>query len=381
MKKKYSSDYFTPEQLSKLKHSTPYYLFDRQVMRDNYDDFKALLPGVDIHYAVKSNPHPEVIDALHQHGSGFEIASTHELEILQKKGVSANDILYSAPVKQLSSILRAYQDGIDRFAFDSSQELGKIAEAAPGSKVYLRVFVTEHGSRFSLSEKFGAKPTEAVTLMKEALTLGLQPYGLTFHIGSQATSKATWTYAIRTVCGVMDDLLECGVKIKMLDIGGGFPVQYTESVPTIEDITTTIKTAIIRYLPYKTQLVIEPGRALVATSAVLVSEIFSELKRGRYWWLFIDAGAYNSLFETLESQTSMEFNVYHSLLKFDKNKSRHYTITGPTCDSIDTIMKNVVLPSELKVGDRLYFKDVGAYSIALANSFNGFLPPKAYFIN
>lgn len=367
--------------LKTLRHGTPYYVFDRNTIRSNIDKFKELLPGINIHYAMKSNPHPEVIKTIHLYGSGFEIASSNELKQLVKLKVSPKDILYSAPVKSEQFIKEAYQYGVDRFAFDSLSELDKISRVAPKSKVYLRIFVSEHGSRFSLSEKFGAKLENALKLMMYAQKLGLEVFGLTFHIGSQAVSKSTWTYAIRTAANVMNLLLENNIRIKMLDIGGGFPIEYTEPAPSIDDICAVINKAIKTYIPYQVQLVIEPGRAIVATSAVLVSSIIARIKRGRNMWLFMDAGSYNSLFETLESQTSMRFEVGTCLENYDKSKITKYTLTGPTCDSIDTMMRDVRLPSQLTVGDKLYFKDVGAYSIALANSFNGFAPPEAHFIN
>lgn len=367
--------------LKTLEYKTPYYVFDRNSIRSNIDQFKKLIPDVKIHYAMKSNPHPEVLKTIHAHGSGFEIASSNELKQLKSIKVSPKDILYSAPVKSEQFIKEAYQYGVDRFAFDSKSELDKISRVAPGSRVYLRLFVSEHGSRFSLSEKFGAKPENALELMQYAQDLGLEVYGLTFHIGSQAVSKGTWTYAIRTAANVMNLLLENNIQIKMLDIGGGFPIEYTEPAPSIDEICTVINRALQHYLPYQIELVIEPGRAIVATSAVLVSSIIARIKRGRNMWLFMDAGSYNSLFETLESQTSMRFEVDTYLEDYDKSRVNKYTLTGPTCDSIDTMMKSVELPSQLKTGDKLYFKSVGAYSIALANSFNGFDPPEAYFIN
>ena len=382
MNQKHRDISLNTQYLDSLLYRTPYYVFDRDIIRTNIDEFRKLLPRVKIHYAMKSNPHPDVLKVVHEHGAGFEIASSNELKQLVRLKVPPEDILYSAPVKPEQFIKEAYDYGVDRFAFDSMSELEKIARVAPKSKVYLRIFVSEHGSRFSLSEKFGAKPENAVDLMKHAQKLGLEVFGITFHIGSQAVYKSTWTYAIRTAANVMKLLMQDNIKIKMLDIGGGFPIEYTEPTPSTEDVCSVISKAITNYLPYDVQLVIEPGRAIVATSAVLISSVIARIKRGRNMWLFMDAGAYNSLFETLESQTAMRFEVKTSdSKKYDKRKMTNYTITGPTCDSIDTMMKSVHLPSELEVGDRLYFQDVGAYSIALANSFNGFSPPRAYFIN
>lgn len=362
-----------------LNHETPFYIFDREIIRLNYQRFEKLIPGIKIHYAVKSNPLPEIAKTLNAVGSGFEVASPNELKMLLEQGVEPSRIICSAPVKSGKFIHYAHQVGIQSFAFDSKEELERITQSAPKSQVYLRLLVTEHGSRFSLSEKFGVSIDRAASYMAYAKELGLKPTGLTFHIGSQATSVYSWRYAIRTAAKAMNLLQEKGLKIKTLNLGGGFPVSYLEEEPSLEEIANSIKIACKKYLPYQVTLMAEPGRALVAESAVLVTTIFGRVKRGRETWLYTDAGAYNSLFESLESQTALEYPV--KAIGGAKGRLKNFVITGPTCDSIDVIRRKASLPAELHVGDRLMVLKAGAYTVALANSFNGFEPPKVYFIN
>lgn len=370
----------TNKYLKSLDYPTPFYVFDRDTIRYKYNEFKTLLPGVAVHYAVKSNPLEEVAEVLSKEGSGFEVASPNELKMLLKIGVEPGRIICSAPVKSGIFIHEAYVAGVNKFAFDSKEELERITQSAPNSYVYLRIKVTEHGSRFTLSEKFGAPWEKAVEYMNYARELKLKPYGITFHIGSQASSIYSWRYAIRTAGKAMMALKENGITIKMLDVGGGFPINYLENVPKISEVTKSIELAMDKYLPYKPQLIIEPGRALVAESAYLVTSVFSRIKRGSRNWLFTDAGAYNALFESLESQTSLEYPVEYLEEVKDGEKAK-FVITGPTCDSIDVVRREAILPKSTHVGDRLVFRNAGAYTIALANSFNGYVPPDIYFVN
>lgn len=369
----------TKDYLAKLSYKTPFYIFDREAIRLRYKEFSQWLPGAEVHYAVKSNPLAEVSNTLAEVGSGFEIASLNELKMLLKLNVDCKKIICSAPVKSGEFIHEAYSCGVRTFAFDSKEELERITQSAPGSRVYLRLQVTEHGSRFSLSEKFGVNWEKATSYMVYAKTLGLKPFGLTFHIGSQASSIYSWRYAIRTAGRAMDSLLEKGIKIEMLDLGGGFPISYLEERPALSEIANSINIACNKYLPYTPKLIVEPGRALVADSAYLVTSVFSRVRRGHRTWLFTDAGAYNSLFEALESQTNLEYPV-ESLSDHGKQQKK-FVITGPTCDSIDIVRKEALLPSLTHVGDRLVFYKAGAYTVALANSFNGFEPPKVHFVN
>lgn len=378
--KRIKSDPLLRDNLDMLNYPTPFFVFDLNRLRQNYRHFKKILPSVDIHYAVKCNPHLNILSTLGQSGSRFEIASYEELKLLKKISVDPKDVLYSCPVKPPIDIKRCHKAGVYRFVFDSFLELEKIAELAPGSSVYLRLIVSDVGSKWPLSRKFGASSHEALHLMQYALELGLKPIGLTFHVGSQSTMVEAWDIALQLCGNVMKELLANGIKLEMLNMGGGFPVKYTEPIPTMDEIGQTIKRSVKQHLPYKVNLMIEPGRAIVGDTAVLVSSVIGRAQRSGKNWLYLDVGAFNGLMETTSCQGSLEYPLDSSK---DQNNGREkidFTITGPTCDSLDTMFENVKLVNNMDLGDHIYIRSAGAYTLSYASSFNGFGPPKTYFV-
>lgn len=356
------------------KYPTPFYVFDLGQVEKNYRDIKRSLVGAKIHYAVKANPSKGILERLNTIGSKFEIASINELNALREIGVMPSEILYSAPVKPGEFIKTAHEAGVNRFAFDNFSEIDKISQFAPGSEVYLRIAVSDNGSKLPLSSKFGASINDTVELMQYALKLGLKPWGLAFHVGSQATNLDVWELAIQSCGFVMSELLENNIKIKVLNMGGGIPVRYSEEVPELDEIGLLIKRSIKRYIPYKIDLISEPGRAMVANAGVLVTSIISRAVRSNRNWLYTDTSAFHGLLETMPCQGAIEYPVVCDPSK--TNKTIKYIITGPTCDSFDTYFYKKELPSDLKIGDKLYIQDIGAYSISFASNYNGFSPPK-----
>lgn len=359
------------------KLQTPYFSFDLARVNANYHEFLTLLPGVKVFYAMKSNSAPEILQSLHEEGSGFEIASTGELDKLLKIGVSPDKIIYSNPVKSKQSIDSAYRQGIRKFSFDSSQELRKLAEYAPGSEVFLRIAVSEYGSRFSMSEKFGVLPAEALGLVKEAVELELKFVGIAFHVGSQAENLAQWRTAIEEVKEVIVELMENDIRLEFLNIGGGYPESYrTAETPSLQDIAAEVR-SVVAELPYELDLYVEPGRRLVANAATLTVSVIARLERNEENWLFLDAGAYSGVFEAMVFQGNMRFDIDSPPDR--TGKTTLFVLTGPTCDSLDTISYNAELPDDIQEGDKLVIKNVGAYSLCFATEFNGFEIPKAYF--
>lgn len=367
--------------LNSLKYPTPFLLFDKAIIRANYRQFKRSLPKADVYYAVKCNSHPIVLKLLHELGSSFEIASFYELQKLIKIGVNPEDVIYSAPVKSSNHIKKAFTAGVYRFAFDGFTELEKIAKYAPGSSVYLRLMVSDASSKWPLSSKFGAVPDEAAFLMEYAVKLGLKPYGLTFHTGSQTTSESAWEIALQVCGNVLKELNKRGIKLDLLNMGGGFPTKYNGPVPTIPDISKTILRSISDYIPYRLELAIEPGRALIANSAVMASTVIERNERGSKNWLFLDTSAFHGLLETMPCQGGLVYPVKTSIDTTPFTEKIDYTVTGPTCDSLDTIFHNLSLPNTMSVDDRMYIGSTGAYTLCFASVFNGFKPPKVYFID
>jgi ornithine decarboxylase len=371
----------SPEVLSAIDLPTPFLAGDLCMVADRFQRFARAMPRVRAHYAVKCNSAPEILRTARAEGAGFEIASIGELRMLQAVGVDPADVLYSNTVKPASHIAEAAEAGLWRFAADSEGELHKIARVAPGSAVYIRVRVDDSGSIFPLSRKFGAEAHHARALLQEAKRIGLQPYGLTFHVGSQCAATSAWRQAIASAGRIMRNLQPDGIRLEMLDLGGGFPARYGDAVPTIEQIGNVIETALDELLPYEPLLIVaEPGRHMVAETAVMVASVLGREERAGEEWLYLDVGAYNGLMETQQTVGQWRFPLWSSRADHGAVEQVPYTITGPSCDSSDTMFYGASLPVTMSEGDRLYIASAGAYTLSYASSFNGFPPPTTYFL-
>lgn len=375
---KSNSKHFSRSALSQLSHPTPYFVFDGERVKENLEEYRTALPGAEICYAMKSNSEPEVLRILADAGSSFEVASTYELAMLKKAGVSPEKILYGTAVKSEDSITDFFEYGVRRFAFDSEEEMRKIARRAPGSKVYARLLVNDEAdSVFTMSEKFGARLHAAADLMVKAKAAGLQTYGLSFNVGSQARNAEAWANGLSSLRPSLQALKEQGIELEMVNIGGGFPFSYLpdDGIPAMAEIGAFVGEA-MKEMPYPVHLLAEPGRGLVADAYVLVVGVFAKTKRDTGHWVYVDAGAYNALLETMAYQGSMRFRV--ELLRDSDAEPEQYVLTGPTGDSLDVIDKEALLPSDVKPGDKLVIRDAGAYSFTLATRFNGFPTPPTY---
>lgn len=366
--------------LEKLEYATPFFLFSRQRIKNKFKEFQKYFPGSLIHYAMKANAEPELLQTLFKAGSGFEVASTHELNMLKEVGVPAEKMIYGTSVKPSSHIKEFFEYGVDRFAFDSLPELEKIAAVAPGSRVYVRVIVNDTGSVFKFSEKFGTDPENIVPLLQRAKALGLHPYGVSFHVGSQASNPLAWAAALESLQPALKHLKKLKIKLDIIDIGGGYPCAYasTEENLSLEEIA---RHTLAQYqkLPYQPQLLLEPGRGISATAAILLTTVIGRVDRKSGTWLFLDAGVYNAMFETMAYQGSTRYKVSSLRPSYDSGEML-FALAGPTGDSPDVITHEALLPQDLAVGDKLIMHDVGAYSLVAASRFNGFPKPDVYFV-
>ena len=376
----------SPARLDRLNHPTPFLVCDGATIERRYEDLTDLLPGVRLFYAVKSNPMPEVVATLARMGAGFEVASIYELETVAAAGVDPADLLFSNTVKPAAHIARAHAAGLNRFAFDSEGELHKLAAAAPGAGVYVRVRVDDEHSVFPLSRKFGTSCREAGRLLVLARELGLVPYGITFHVGSQCTDALAWERAIDRCGRLMGDLGRRGIRLAMLDLGGGIPARYVGPVPSLDSIGCAIGRA-LRRLPYRPALIAaEPGRSLVAESGVMVATVIGVENRDDERWAYLDVGGYNGMMEAVQTGGRWPFPLRTSARAAGRGglaqgAKVRTTVTGPSCDSSDTMFYGVPLPAALAEGDRLYIGSAGAYTISYASSFNGFPPPATLFLD
>ncbi len=302
--------WLSPALLDSFTHETPFFVFSRARLIERLNEFKTYFPHSSIFYAMKANSEPEVLTILRDHGSSFEVASIHELDLLHEIGVPPDRIIFGTAVKPARHVKAAFAYGVDRFAFDSQAELHKIAAEAPGSRVFVRVTVEEQGSRFTFSEKFSTSIETAVPLLRAAQALGLVPYGMSFHVGSQASNPHAWANALTRLAPAIESLTHLGTTLDAINIGGGFPCRYilSEGVPSLPDIATSIHDT-CRQLGLRQRLILEPGRGVVAQAGCLVASVIARHERNGRTWLYLDAGVYNGLYETLAFQGSTQYHV------------------------------------------------------------------------
>jgi ornithine decarboxylase len=361
---------------------TPCLVVDLDVVRDRYQTLKRELPVADVYYAVKANPARPVLDLLVGLGSCFDAASLQEVNACLASGAKPKAISYGNTVKKEADIAGAFAQGVDLYAFDSGEELEKIARAAPGARVYCRIITSNGGAQWPLSRKFGCDLDMARDLMVRARTLGLDAYGLSFHVGSQQTDPMQWDVAIGRAAMVFSDLRHHGIEVKMLNLGGGFPAHYREDIPEFDAFAETIMKAMTRHfgnaLP---EMIIEPGRSVVGDAGVLESEVVLVAKRGykdASRWVYLDVGKFGGLAETMDE--AIQYRIRAAGVG---GRSSRVVIAGPTCDSVDTLYEKAGyrLPDALKAGDRLRLMSAGAYTTTYASiGFNGFAPLREHYI-
>lgn len=370
---------FEAEFIDKLTYKTPFFLFSKKKIIENYNQFRKLFPKSTIHYAMKANSELEVLKVLAETGASFEVASKYELEMLKKLKVPAQKMIYGTSVKPASHIKEFYKYGVRRFACDSFPEIEKIAANAPHSKVYVRTIANDSGSVFKFSEKFGTDPASIIPLLSRAKELGLHPYGISFHVGSQASDPKAWAAVLEVLRSIIEDLQEMGITLDVLNLGGGFPCQYAVGeVPTIQEITEyTLEQ--YRKLPYQPKLILEPGRGIIANAGIAVASVIARIERLGSTWLFLDLGVYNGLFETMAYQGSTRYPI-SSLRPVGNAGEFLFELAGPTGDSPDVITREALLPQDINIGDKLIIHQVGAYGLTTVCPFNGFPKPNVYYV-
>lgn len=351
---------------------TPYLLVDTVVIKEKVSTIGRDIKNSQVFYAVKAHPDIEIVRLVERLGIGFEIASEGELEILKEIGVSPERIISSNPVKSIRFIKDARGYGIKRFAFDSATEADKIRAHAPSSDVYVRLTVPNEGSEWPLSKKFGVEPDIAVKLLCYAKQIGLNPSGITFHVGSQCTNIYNWSVAIEKVSSAWRRAEKEGIRMRILNIGGGYPIRYTKDVVQIQAIDEMINNLIFQRFPGDIEVHVEPGRAVVGDAGIFVTSVIGKAERGHENWLYIDAGVFNGLMESIGG-------IKYRYIVGSRTERKRWVIAGPSCDSFDVMDKDVLLP-EPTVGDHLLIPSAGAYTISYASEFNGFPIPRTILI-
>jgi ornithine decarboxylase len=360
--------------------ATPCLVLDLDRVADNFGALRAALPAAKIYYAVKANPAAPILQLLTGLGSSFDAASLQEIEECLAAGAPAAAISFGNTVKKPSAIARAHAHGVPLYAFDSIEELQKIAAHAPGAKVYCRIAVNNVGADWPLSKKFGTTLTRAKTLMLEAPALGLVPHGLSFHVGSQQTGTAAYEMAIAEVAMLFTDLKQAGLELKMLNLGGGFPIRYRDDVPETDAFGTAIMNAMVEHFGNDIpEILIEPGRAMVGNAGVVAAEVVLVCRRmeaDERRWVYLDIGRYGGLAET-------EGEAIRYRITAGAGAAGPVVLAGPSCDGVDILYEKTPyrLPLDLAAGDRVLIHDAGAYVTSYASqNFNGFTPLAEHYL-
>ncbi|WP_333652757.1 type III PLP-dependent enzyme [Dissulfurispira sp.] len=350
----------------------PYLLVDKEVVKEKVAVIGKNIKNSKVFYAVKANPDVEVLRFLNSLGTGFEIASEGELQMLASLGVEPERIITSNPMKTFKFLEQAVDYGVNYFAYDSMVEVEKLARYAPGCNVYVRLSVPNEGSEWPLSKKFGVELDVASELLVYAKEKGLNPVGITFHVGSQCNNVYNWNTAVDKARDLWENAERNGIKLRMLNIGGGYPIRYTKNVVDVETIEKKVNKVIYQKFPQDIDIFIEPGRAVVGDAGIFVSTVIGKAMRGDENWLYIDVGVFNGLMESVGG-------IKYTYVVGSRNEPKTWTISGPSCDSFDVIDKEVELP-EPEVGNRILILSSGAYTISYASEFNGFSIPKTILI-
>ncbi len=362
-----------------MRGETPCLVLDAEVVVQRYRSLVAALPGVEVFYAVKANPAPELLGMLASHGCGFDVASMGELDLVTGLGVEGGRVSFGNTVKRESAIAAAAVSGVSDFAVDSPAELAKVATGAPGSVAVIRLLCSPPGAAWPLSAKFGCRPDQAVDLALEAHRLGLG-IGLSFHVGSQQTRPAAWASALADVVTVIDALAGHGVAVDLLNLGGGFPGSYGEEVPSIEAFGARILADVDEVLGSRRppRLAAEPGRYLVADAGVLRAEVLLVSPPrfdGGPRWAYLDVGAFSGLVETIGEAIRYPVRVVPMKGRDVEAATGPVVLAGPTCDSLDVLAEDrpYDLPVDLRAGDHIDLLSAGAYTTSCSTvGFNGF---------
>ncbi|UOX91273.1 type III PLP-dependent enzyme [Amycolatopsis sp. FBCC-B4732] len=356
---------------------TPCLVVDTDVVAARAREFRAAFPGALIRYAVKANPAPPVLDALVAAGAGFDVAGPAELALCLARGAEPADIAYGNPIKKPRDIAFAFEHGVREFTSDAPDDVDHLGRHAPGSAVSIRVVFDAPDSVTPFGRKFGCEPAEALDLVLRAAALGLRP-GIAFHVGSQQPDVTAWEIGIATAAKLFAEAGAQGVAMTRLNLGGGFATAHRTGVPSLDAYATTIAAALDTHFPRnRPELLLEPGRVLVADAGLLRTEVVLVAHRGERRWVYLDIGRYNGLAEAENEAIAYRFEPVDP----PGGPSGPVVLAGPTCDGDDVLYQRTPyqLPLALRTGDRLDVPGTGAYTASYASvGFNGIEPLRTY---
>jgi ornithine decarboxylase len=360
----------------------PCLVVDLDVVGENYRSFAKALPDSRIFYAVKANPAPELLALLVSLGSCFDTASVAEIEMVLAAGATPERISFGNTIKKERDIARAHALGVRLFAVDCKAEVEKIARAASGARVFCRFLFGCAGAEWPLSRKFGCDPEMAVDVLDHAQRLGLDPCGVSFHVGSQQRRTAAWDEALKSAAAIFRACADRGINLSMVNLGGGFPTRYLREVPAVEAYGRSIFRALRRHFGNRIpETIIEPGRGMVGNAGVIEAEVVLVAKKSEHdqtRWVYLDIGKFGGLAETMDESIRYAIRTPR-----DGGEVGPCVLAGPTCDSADVLYEKrpYDLPISIEIGDKVLIEGTGAYTATYAAvAFNGFAPLRTYHI-
>ncbi|MDH4259178.1 MAG: type III PLP-dependent enzyme [Gammaproteobacteria bacterium] len=355
------------------RFGSPLLFIDCNIIRRQYRTLAAALPGVELHYALKPQPHATVVKVLAAEGAWFDLATNGEVDLVRTAGIAPDRCIHTHPIKRDQDIRRALDYGITTFVFDNPDEIFKFTPYRERVRLLLRLAYRSTDAMVDLSRKFGCDPEAAIALVATAARAGVTVSGLTFHVGSQVGTADAHARAIE-VCGVLiSEAVAHGLPpLEVLDIGGGFPIDYLQPAQAIEEFCLPIRVALAG-LPKGIRVISEPGRYICGPAGFCLTTVMGRAMREGRWWYYLDDGIYGSFSGQLydHSRYPVEPVAPHA------GPKQPCVLAGPTCDSIDVIAEDIPMP-ELAAGDLLMGRQMGAYTNATATDFNFF--PRAHML-
>lgn len=346
------------------QYDTPLLVLSMEQVERNYAFLAEQLPGVKLYYAVKANPNEAIIRKLAELGSYFDVASDGEMRFLTEVGIAPERMVYANPVKTPSGLKVAKETGVYKFTFDSESEIGKMAKAIPGGSVLLRVRVDNPRALVDLNKKFGAHPDDVLHLLNLARQQGLDVAGLCFHVGSQSSSSDAYIEALTICRRLFDEAQNAGFTMRILDIGGGFPIPTITETIDIKGMLQDIRELLVQNFP-DTEIWAEPGRFMCGTVSNLITSVIGTQQRNGNQWYFLDDGLYGTFSGVIFDHWDYELETFKS------GEEIPATFAGPSCDSLDILFHDKLI-TPLEIGDLILVPNCGAYTSASATVFNGF---------
>jgi ornithine decarboxylase len=361
------------ESVEKLaeKYGSPLLVLSLKQIEANYMCLKTYMPRARVFYAIKANPHPEILKTMIKLGSSFDVASDGEIRTLHDMGVEGERLIYANPVKTTGGLQACRECGVSKMTFDSASEIEKIRAICPDATVLLRLRIDNSSAHVDLNKKFGAAREHALDLMLKAKEAGLDMAGIAFHVGSQTVSADPYLHGLDIARELFEEAAAAGLKLRILDIGGGFPIPEPKVRFNLPEMLKQINARLDEDFP-GIDVWAEPGRYICGTAVNLITSVIGVNERGGQPWYFLDEGLYGTFSGVIFDQWDFK------LISFKEGEERvAATFAGPSCDSLD-IMFRGKMTVPLEVGDLLLVPSCGAYTSASATTFNGF--SKAQFV-